>query len=229
MRVLAQTMGHSPPHVVGLILAGGLARRMGAGIDKALLPLAGRPLLAHVLARLTPQVEQVVISANGDLDRLTAFGVPVFADLQNGYQGPLAGVEAAFVGTNADWILSVAVDLPFLPTDLRVKMQAPLQERHNNETMVALSAGRYHYVVALWPRSALPQLTTALANGQLSLHDWFGRHAHRQILFAPPANGVDPFFNINRPADLQTAEALYVRQGIAAADHTDFTLYRGVE
>ena len=213
----------SPTTTAGLILAGGLARRMGLQVDKALLPLAGRPLLAHVLERLSSQVGQVVISANGDRDRFAAFGRPVLADLRSGFPGPLAGLEAAFAGTQADWILSVAVDLPFLPANLAEKMREPLQQVCTDEAVVAVSGGRCHYVVALWPRSIAPLLTDALANGRLSLHDWFQSHPHRQAFFAAMGDEPDPFFNINRPTDLQVAEGLSVRQSATGAAPVAFT------
>ncbi|MEO5349559.1 MAG: molybdenum cofactor guanylyltransferase [Magnetococcus sp. YQC-3] len=191
--------------LTGLVLAGGLSRRMGAGVEKALLPLAGRPLLRHVLERLSPQVDRLVISANGDPARFLPFALPVVADLRNQWLGPLAGVEAAFARTDAEWLLSVAVDLPFLPTDLAEKMQEPLHTLAEPLPVVAASGGRSHFVVALWPRTALPSLTTALENGQFSLYDWFQRHPHRQVHFAAVGDAPDPFFNINRPADLQEA------------------------
>ncbi|MBF0583568.1 MAG: molybdenum cofactor guanylyltransferase [Magnetococcales bacterium] len=198
--------------ITGLILAGGMARRMGPGADKAFLSLAGRPLLAHVLERLSPQLTPIVISGNGNLDRFAAFGLPVLADLRSGFQGPLAGVEAAFAATGADWILSVAVDLPFLPTRLVERMREPLQQMSVPEPVVAVSAGQHHYVVALWPRSVVGQLTMALANGRYSLRDWFQSHPYRQVVFLFADHEPDPFFNINRPADLSVAETLYQKQ-----------------
>ena len=222
MNVSVNTNG-SPVRITGLILAGGLARRMGADVNTAFLPLAGRPLLAHVLERLSPQVEQIVISTNSELERFAAFGLPIITDLRVGHQGPLAGVEAAFAGTEADWILSVAVDLPFLPAQLLDKMREPLQYMSTHEPVVAMSGGQHHYVVALWPRSVVNQLSAALTNGAFSLRDWFQCHPHRTVMFAFADNEPDPFFNINRPAELQVAEALYLAQaarGIACADST---------
>ncbi|MBF0462843.1 MAG: molybdenum cofactor guanylyltransferase [Magnetococcales bacterium] len=220
-------MGSPPANVTGVILAGGLARRMGAGVDKALLPLAGRPLLAHVLERLAPQVERVVISANGDPERFAAFGLPILADQRADAQGPLAGLEAALATIKTHWILSVAVDLPFLPNDLAAKLGDPLQRRHTDEVVVATSASQCHYVVALWPRSVLPALTAALTRGQRSLHEWFRHHPHRTVPFSPTGHAPDPFFNINCPTDLQVAEALYREQAAADASLTGFTCYRG--
>lgn len=182
---------------------------MGAGVDKAFLSLAGRPLLAHVLARLSPQVGRVVISASGDPKRFAAFGLPVFADLRPGFQGPLAGVEAAFAGTKASWILSVAVDLPFLPKNLVEKMLASLENTPDGSTpdaVVAMSANRCHYVVSLWPRMAMKKLVPAIENGQLCLRDWFRGYPHQKVIFSPVGDGPDPFFNINRPIDLQIAK-----------------------
>ncbi|MBF0185394.1 MAG: molybdenum cofactor guanylyltransferase [Magnetococcales bacterium] len=196
--------------LIGLVLAGGQGRRMGYA-DKALLPLAGRPLLCHVLERLTPQVPHILLSANGDPQRFATFGLPVIADLQSDYSGPLAGIEAAFQHSNANWILSVAVDLPFLPRDLLRQLRQPLPEQPPPALAVACSAGQCHYVVALWHRSLVQPLRTALQQGIRSLRDWFAQHPHHRVSFSRQDGWTDPFFNINQPSDLQLAEALYAQ------------------
>lgn len=210
MEILTKTAHHSPEKIVGLILAGGQARRMGKDTDKAFLSLAGRPLLTHILERMTPQVDQIVISANGDPKRFSMFDLPVFSDLRSGFQGPLAGVETAFTRTEASWILSVAVDLPFLPKNLAKRMQKQQEHTTSDVPRIAVSADRCHYVVCLWPRVVLENLTLALENKQLRLHDWFQSHPHQKVVFPSTENGLDPFFNINRPMDLQVAESALV-------------------
>ncbi|MEO5362156.1 MAG: molybdenum cofactor guanylyltransferase [Magnetococcus sp. DMHC-8] len=222
MNMPAKMAGAAPTPITGLILAGGLARRLGQ-VDKALVSLAGRPLLAHVMERLSSQVDRMVISANGNSERFATFGLPVLADLRSSGQGPLAGVEAAFVGTGAAWVLSVAVDLPFLPVDLADRLREPLQRGPGDQAVVAVSAGQCHHVVALWPRSALASVTAALDNGRLALRDWFRHHPHRQAVFPVASHAPDPFFNINRPTDLQVAEALCVKQAATGTAPTDFT------
>jgi molybdenum cofactor guanylyltransferase len=186
----------SPSSLTGLILAGGLSRRMNRQ-EKAFLPLAGRPLLAHVLARLSPQVGEVVLNANGDPDRFAAYGKLVVADRYTGFLGPLAGIEGAFHALEADWLLSVPVDTPFFPQDLAEKM---CQEAQGGEVpVVAESGGRLHPVVTLWPRTILPELEVALEEKRLKLHDWFEGLEYRRLSFDAIEGGIDPFFNINTP------------------------------
>ena len=206
MEILTKTTHSSREHIIGLILAGGQSRRMGLGIDKAFLSLAGRPLIQHVLDRLSPQVDQVVISANGDHERFSTLGLPVFSDLRRGFQGPLAGVETAFARTEAEWILSVAVDLPFIPLNLAEEMLGQREHSNPEKLMLATSAGRCHYVACLWPRMAMDTLANSLDNGQLCLHEWFQKYPHQTVNFTRHEGGLDPFFNINHPEDLQIAE-----------------------
>ncbi|MBF0097569.1 MAG: molybdenum cofactor guanylyltransferase [Magnetococcales bacterium] len=201
----------STPPLIGLVLAGGLGRRFGH-VDKALLPLRGRPLLEHVLDRLTPQLPVVCISANGDLERFAGFGQPVLADVYPDYPGPLAGIASAFQQTTATWILSVAVDLPFLPLDLLQRLQGALPSTSSPGLAVAFSAGQCHYVVALWHRALLGPLRGALEGDNRSLRNWFAQRPHCQVSFGAREGQPDPFFNINQPADLQRAEAILAQQ-----------------
>jgi molybdopterin-guanine dinucleotide biosynthesis protein A len=209
MTVMATPL--SAPHLIGLILAGGMGRRLGH-TDKALLPLAGRPLLGHVLERLAPQVAAIYLSANGDPQRFASFGLPVLPDLHADQPGPLAGIVSAFQQTSATWILSVAVDLPFLPLDLLHRLHSALPSTPSPGLAVAFSAGQCHYVVALWHRSLLEPLQNALEGGRRSLRDWFAQHPHCQVSFSAREGHPDPFFNINQPADLQLAEAILAQQ-----------------
>jgi molybdenum cofactor guanylyltransferase len=190
--------------VVGVILAGGAARRMG-GADKALLPLAGRPLVAHVAARLAPQVSRMALSANGDPARFALWlpQVPVLADppqLQDA--GPLAGLLAAMIwakSEGASALVTVAVDTPFLPSDLVARLG---EAAGFAGAACARSHGRVHYTSALRPVAGLAVLQQALAAGERRLR--FGLEA----AVAVPFDGVfDPFHNLNTPEDLAAAEA----------------------
>lgn len=191
-----------PPAV---ILAGGLGKRLG-GRDKALISLAGRPLLAHAVDRLRPQTGPILLSANGDPGRFAGFGLPVVADTLPDYQGPLAGVIAAMVWLDAEGIpgrhvLSVSVDTPFLPADL--------VERFAGRAAYARSEDRPHPTVALWPREGLDRLTDLVMGGNRRVRaalDLFGA-------VAVDWDSPDPFFNINTPDDLAWAEARLLEAG----------------
>ncbi|WP_373355466.1 molybdenum cofactor guanylyltransferase MobA [Pseudoroseicyclus sp. CXY001] len=188
---------------MGLILAGGSARRMG-GADKALIPLAGRPLWRHVEARLSPQVADLALSANGDPLRFKGFSGEVLADGAPD-QGPLAGIAAGLAWAAAaggSHLITVPVDLPFLPGDLVPQLFLAGEE---TGAAIAASGGRRHGTCGLWPVTALPALEAALAAG-----------TRKVMVFAEtlspgiatwPADPVDPFFNVNTLEDLAAAEA----------------------
>jgi molybdopterin-guanine dinucleotide biosynthesis protein A len=193
------------PPAVAIILAGGQASRMGGG-DKALRPLAGQPLLGHVLARLAPQVAPVALSANGDPARFAAWGLPVLADTVPGFPGPLAGVLAGLrwaAGQGAADALVVPTDTPFLPPDLLARLAAG---RGTAAIACAASAGRAHPVIALWPTSLADPLEAALLAGERRMHDVMGRLGLAEIAFPPCPEG-DPFANLNTPDDLAEAES----------------------
>ena len=193
-----------PWEVAGLVLAGGLSRRMD-GVEKSFVSLAGRPLLNHVLDRLTPQVDRVLLSANGDLNRFVGFGLDVVADLRPDRPGPLAGVESAFrYLSDICWILSVPTDLPFFPLTLLEQMKALA---HNpKKPVVAVSNGRMHPVVCLWPRGVVGEISAALDMGHLRLMDFFEAVPHHQLEYVTSPGALDPFFNINKPEQLISAE-----------------------
>lgn len=197
------------PSVTGLVLAGGLARRMGGGA-KALKHLAGRTLLAHVLARIAPQCQAIVLNANGDPTDYETFGYPVLADVVDGFAGPLAGVLTGLEWLDrtreADWLLTVPTDAPFLPDDLVARLLAGTPE--GTEVAVARSDGRTHPVVALWHRSLLQPLRTALVAQDIRKIDRFT--AGRQTVHVDwPTAGGDPFLNINTPEELVAAETRF--------------------
>ncbi|MCW5731587.1 MAG: molybdenum cofactor guanylyltransferase MobA [Alphaproteobacteria bacterium] len=198
---------------VGVVLAGGLARRMGGG-DKCLLALAGRPLLAHVLERLAPQVGSIVINANGDPARFAAFGRPVVADPVTGFAGPLAGVLAGMEwaaghAPDAGDIVTVPGDGPFLPDDLVARLVAGRAGAGADLACVS-SGGQPYPVIGLWPVRLMADLRHALlGEGIRKVDRWTARFRLAQVEF--PASPVDPFFNANTPDELAEAERILAR------------------
>ncbi len=194
---------------LGVVLAGGLARRMGGG-DKPLRALAGRPLLDHVLERLTPQVAAVILNANGDAARFARWHLPVVPDTLPDYPGPLAGILAALDWAAAErpevpWVVSVPGDSPFIPADLVARLHAA-RGQAAVPLACARSGGQTHPPVGLWPVSLREPLRAALRDGERKIDRWTARHgiAHADW----PATPRDPFFNANAPEDLATAESL---------------------
>ncbi|MCX7288929.1 MAG: molybdenum cofactor guanylyltransferase [Rhodobacterales bacterium] len=189
--------------IFGVILAGGQARRMG-GADKALLPLAGRPLVAHVLDRLTPQVAQVLVSANGDATRFAGWGCKVVADARP--QGPLSGILAG-MGTaallGATHVISTPVDTPFLPDDLVQRLVSAALASSSGLALARTTDG-IQPATAIWPVSLAPALTAFLASGEAKVTRF--TDAHQAAL----ADFTDPraFMNLNTPEDLAEAEAM---------------------
>jgi molybdenum cofactor guanylyltransferase len=205
------------PSIVGLFLAGGLSRRMGGG-DKCLRPLAGRPLLAHVVERTRPQVDAMVLNANGDPARFAGFGLPVAADVVEGFAGPLAGVLTGLEWARAHrpdaaWVASIATDTPFFPCDLVARLLAAVTEE-GAELACAASGGQAHPVFGLWPVALAGELRRALVEeGVRKIDAWTARHRLAVVKF--PVGTVDPFFNANRPEDLAEAERLLALGGVA--------------
>ncbi|HEV2301177.1 MAG TPA: molybdenum cofactor guanylyltransferase MobA [Stellaceae bacterium] len=196
--------------IAGLLLAGGQSRRMGGG-DKALRPLGGRTILERVAERLRPQVAALVINANGDPARFAGFGLPVVPDSVPDFAGPLAGILAGLDWTAAnrpdcDSVVSVATDAPFLPGDLVERLCAGAREA-GAPLACAASRGRAHPVFGLWPVRLKEELRRALVEEGVRKVDLFtARYGLATVAFA--AEPVDPFFNANKPEDLETAQAL---------------------
>lgn len=197
--------------VAGVVLAGGLARRMGemGKNDKALLQLAGKPILNHVVDRLRPQVGSMVVNANGDPVRFSDFGLPVAADPIDGFAGPLAGVLAGLEwaaenAPDANWVVSIACDTPFFPESLVDRMLGSIAAE-GADMACAASGGRHHPVFGLWPVKLRGELRTALVDEDIRKVDrWTGRYKLAVTEF--PVEPFDPFFNANRPEDLEEAE-----------------------
>lgn len=196
--------------VIGVVLAGGLARRMGGG-DKCLIELAGRPLLSWIIERASPQVSRLILNANGDSSRFARFGVPVVADTVPDFAGPLAGILAALEWTemnapDAQWVASFAGDAPFVPSDI-VEKFLDAQRSNNAELVGATSGGQTNPVCGLWSVGLAGDLRRALVDEDLHKIDaWTARYRFALVDF--PTEPIDPFFNINRPEDLAKAEAL---------------------
>lgn len=201
------------PHA-GVILAGGQSTRM-AGDDKPLMRLGGKPMLARVLDRLSPQVEKIVLSANGDLARFPAFGLPVEVDRIG--EGPLSGLLAGMRWSEknlpeAKFIASAAVDTPFFPTDLVERLAEGCGRDENTVALAASTAGT-HPVFGLWPLKLADGLEKYLASGShpkvLAFADRFMRlNVPFDDIVLPNGETVDPFFNVNTPADFARAEAI---------------------
>ena len=202
--------------IVGVLLAGGQARRMGGG-DKCLLPLGGLPLLDRTIARARPQVSKLVLSANGDPVRFAAFGLPVVADDIGDFAGPLAGILAgldwaAAEAPKARWLASFATDAPFFPKNLVPRLIAAI-EREGADMACAASGGRTHPVFALWPLRLAEALRHALAHEGLRKVDlWTARYRLARVEF--PTDPFDPFLNLNRPEDVAEAEHALCLPGV---------------
>jgi molybdenum cofactor guanylyltransferase len=197
------------PATYGLILGGGLARRMGGG-DKTLLRIGGKTILERAIATLAPQCAGLLINANGDLSRFSRFGLPVVSDEISGFAGPLAGILAGldWLARNAraiEWMLSVPGDCPFLPGDLVARLH---QERIPSGLPLACaqSGAWRHPVVGLWPVSLRGDLREALQAGSRKIEAWTGTHG--VALAQWPAEPIDPFFNVNTPEDAVAAERI---------------------
>ena len=203
--------------IAGVLLAGGLARRMGGG-DKCLRQLAGETLLARVIARAAPQVGPLILNANGDPTRFAPYGLPVVADVVEGHAGPLAGILTAldWAAENAPHcplVASFATDAPFLPRDL-VATMAEARDLAGADLACAASDGRAHPVFGLWPVELRADLRDALVEqGERKIDRWTASHRLVEVVF--PCDPVDPFFNANREDDLAEAECLIAAHGPA--------------
>lgn len=201
--------------IPGVLLAGGLARRMGGG-DKPMRRIAGKTILERVIARLAPQCDGLILNANGDPARFASFGLPVIADQVADFPGPLAGVLAAL-----DWmaahrpgvkmVLSAAGDCPFLPRDLVARLEAARTAQHA-ELAVAASDGQTHPVIGLWSVRLRDELRHALVKEDIRKIDrWTARYPLATVTW--PTSPVDPFFNANTVEDIAEADRLAALDG----------------
>ena len=203
---------------IGVLLAGGRSQRMGGG-DKTLKVLGGTPMLARVIARARPQVGELIVNANGDPARFASFGLPVVADVVEGFAGPLAGILSALEWAarnrpTAEWVASFATDAPFFPVDLVARLAAAVA-REGAELACASSQGRTHPVFALWRAALRHPLRRAMTEENVRKIDlWTARYRVAHVDFA--AQPFDPFFNVNRPENLAEAETLLASERVGA-------------
>ena len=201
--------------IPGVLLAGGLARRMGGG-DKPMRTIGGRTILQRVIARLAPQCDGLILNANGDPARFAAFGLPVIPDSVADFPGPLAGILAGldWAATNrpdVQWILSAAADCPFLPRDLVARLDAA-RKQQNAELAVAASDEQTHPVIGLWSVALRDELRHALTVEDVRKIDrWTARYRLATVTW--PTTPLDPFFNANTVEDIAEAERLAVLDG----------------
>jgi molybdopterin-guanine dinucleotide biosynthesis protein A len=186
--------------ITGVVLAGGQGRRMG-GVDKGLVELQGRTMVEHVLQRLAPQVEEIVINANQNAERYARFGHRVIADVLGGFAGPLAGLQAALTHASHPRVLTVPCDSPFLPADLAQRLAAAMDAEHA-DLAVARTFDQPHPVFALVERRVLPHLVAYLDNGGRKIDAWYSTLATIEVRFDDEA---DAFRNINTAEELRNA------------------------
>ena len=187
--------------ITALILAGGEGRRLGQE-DKGLVELDGRPLISYVLEAISPQVGAVIISANRNLSRYRAFGVPVISDHHDTCRGPLAGMAAAISEVDTPYLLTLPCDSPFVPPDLAARMYATLQQEQS-ELCLARDPQRLQPLFALFSTDLADDLNQSVAAGKLKVKKWMTQHRYSVVEETDPWR----FFNINTPEDLATAKA----------------------
>jgi molybdopterin-guanine dinucleotide biosynthesis protein A len=210
------------PATLGLVLAGGLARRMGGG-DKALIEIGGRTILDRVLETIAPQCGGIILNANGDPSRFAQFGLPIVPDDIPDFAGPLAGILAgldwaAIHRPETAWMVSVPGDCPFLPADLVARLHAA-RNAANTKLACARSGDWRHPVAGLWPVALRADLRRALVDEDLhKIEVWTARHG---IALAEwPDRPVDPFFNVNTPEDRARANDIAMQNDtLARSDH----------
>ncbi len=200
------------PPTLGLVLAGGLARRMGGG-DKALIKIKGITILDRVIGTLSAQCVDIIINANGDPERFADTGCAVIPDNVPGHPGPLAGILAgldwlAEQNNGVEWLLSVPGDCPFLPDDLVERLHQARRQMGAGVPLACARSGEWrHPVVGLWPLALRADLRKALVDEDLrKIEVWTARHG---IAVADwPVERVDPFLNVNTPEDVAKAERI---------------------
>ncbi|HXE01315.1 MAG TPA: molybdenum cofactor guanylyltransferase MobA [Hyphomicrobium sp.] len=203
-----------PNHILGVILAGGQSRRFGGG-DKGFADLDGRPVLSHVIERFRPQIGRLILNANGDLSRFASFGLEVVADREIPGQGPLSGILTALEwakrhAPDCTAVATVSTDVPFLALNLIQRLEA----ERGDGVAIAVSAGRRHPTIAIWPLTSREAVADALQRGALSVD---ALAAELNAVAVPFPMGeidgvtIDPFFNVNRPEDLVAARALLAK------------------
>jgi molybdenum cofactor guanylyltransferase len=188
--------------ITGLVLAGGQGRRMGS-VDKGLVLLQGEPMARHVIGRLAPQVDEILVNANRNIADYEALGHPVVRDRIDGFAGPLAGLHAGMTLAERPLLVTVPCDSPFLPFDLVVRLKRAL-DAAGADLAVARTHDQPHPVFALVRRSLLPHLTQFLGGGGRKIDAWY---ASLKAVEVPFDDEADAFRNINTADELKEAEA----------------------
>ena len=193
--------------IIGVIIAGGHSSRMG-GREKAFLELAAKPVILHVIEQFEPQVDQLLINANGDPTRFSEFGLDVVPDVLTSLTTPLAGLHAALKFTKsvaAEVLVTVPSDTPFLPFNLVAKL---LEKALIRGAAIAASGDQEHYIIGAWKTELLDDLESAIAKDNLfRVKDWANRASAQKVEW--PVKPHDPFFNVNAPEDLRIAEQIF--------------------
>ena len=187
--------------IAGVILAGGLGRRMG-GVDKGLRELRGKPMVQWILERFSGQVDEVLINANQHVEEYSSFGCPVVCDQIAGFAGPLAGLHAALSATSLPLLATVPCDSPFLPADLVARLRGALLQRAA-DLAVARTLTQSHPVFCLCRRTVLPHLTAFLTGGGRKFDQWYDTLATVEVSFD---DQIEAFSNINTPEELARFE-----------------------
>jgi molybdopterin-guanine dinucleotide biosynthesis protein A len=187
--------------MTGLLLAGGQGSRMG-GVDKGLQPFRGKPMVAHVIERFAPQVDELLINANRNPEAYARFGHRVIADEIEGFAGPLAGFERGLAHAKGDLVVTVPCDSPFLPTDLVARLRTEL-EKHNAQLAVAKTGEQAHPVFCLMRRSVHGSLRDFLARGERKIDRWY---SSLEVVEVPFDDEADAFLNINTREELANLE-----------------------
>ena len=198
--------------IVGVILAGGLSRRMG-GQPKALMPLAGQPMIAHTIERICPDVDACVLNVNGDNSAYVQFGLPIVADAFGDYAGPLAGLLSGMIWAaenrpDARHVVTAPCDTPFLPQNY-VGALVEATGGDGGTIVIAASGGRSHFASGLWPLALADGLAAYLAAGERRTQTWIEQNPNRSVTFPfvdDGRSGFDPFFNVNTPEELAAVE-----------------------
>jgi molybdopterin-guanine dinucleotide biosynthesis protein A len=189
------------PEITGVVLAGGQGSRMG-GVDKGLQLFRGKPMVAHVIERFAPQVDEILVNANRNPDAYARFGHRVIADEIEGYAGPLAGFERGLAHASGSLVVTVPCDSPFLPLDLVSRLRAAL-DREKAELAVARTGAQAHPVFSLMQRDVHASLRDFLSSGQRKIDKWYGA---LRVVEVPFDDVADAFLNINTREELASLE-----------------------
>jgi molybdopterin-guanine dinucleotide biosynthesis protein A len=187
--------------VTGLVLAGGMGRRMGS-VDKGLQPLHGKPMVQHVIERLVPQVDTIIINANRNLEAYEGFGLKVVPDAIGGYAGPLAGLHAGMGAAQTEYVATAPCDSPFLPRDLVSRLRAALDADDAIDLAVAKTGDQAHPVFVVAHRALRDNLAAFLEGGGRKIDAWYAKLGVAEVSFDDEA---DAFRNINTPEELREA------------------------